>query len=117
MARTARQKAALRKAQLASARKRKGHGSSRKRKIAKGVAVVAIAGGVGYAVHKNRHVIKKKVRKKAENNKKVRETVAKDLLAKRRNSKRRPTKGLKLAKKYRMGRPDVRRRRKRSKSG
>lgn len=50
MARTARQMAALRKAQLASARKRKGRG--RGRKIARVAAGAALAVGVGYAAHR-----------------------------------------------------------------
>lgn len=54
--RTARQKAALRKAQLASARKRRGHG--RARKIGKVVATGAAIGAVAYAGHKGRHAIR-----------------------------------------------------------
>lgn len=66
MARTARQRAALRKAQLASARKRKGRG--RGKKIAKIAAGAALAAGATYAASKaskkyasNR--MRKKVRK------------------------------------------------------
>lgn len=105
MARTARQRAALRKAQIASARKRKGHGSSRKRKIAKGAAAVAAVGAVAYGTH---HGAKKYRRHKTN---KVKNE------ARARISKRRPQTGLKLHKSYRMGRPDVRRRRKRAKHG
>ena len=54
MARTARQRAALRKAQLASARKRKGRGKSKARKYARraaigyGIASALSAGGIYY---------------------------------------------------------------------
>lgn len=126
--RTAKQKAALRKAQLASAKKRRRSGGpSNKRKIAKrvakGAAVGAVVGAAAYGAHHHKNAIKKnlgnarknaerKVRHKAENNNRVRQAVAKDLLAKRRASTKKPAKGLKLAKKYRMGRADVRKRRK-----
>lgn len=49
MARTAKQRAALRKAQLASARKRKGKGKGKSRSTARRVAVVAATGGLALA--------------------------------------------------------------------
>jgi uncharacterized protein YfiM (DUF2279 family) len=54
MARTARQRAALKKAQLASARKRRGSGKGKRRlrhAAITGVAIASIAGGA-YATHK-----------------------------------------------------------------
>lgn len=54
MARTARQRAALRKAQLASARKRKGKGRSRAKKYAKRAAIgygVAAAGSAAFGYY------------------------------------------------------------------
>jgi hypothetical protein len=54
MARTARQRAALRKAQLASARKRRKGGRSRTRKYAKRAAIgvgVGVLGTVGFGVN------------------------------------------------------------------
>lgn len=124
---TAKQRAALRKAQLASARKRRrGSKKSRRRKnlrraaVAGGVAV-AVGGGV-YAVHKNKASIKKKkdaakrrakarIAQKAKNNHAAR-TATVGHLRKEVAKKRKPVKGLKMGKKYRMGRPDVRKKRK-----
>lgn len=110
-------RAALRKAQQASARKRSRGGrkkkkSSKKRRIARNVTAVAVVGAAGYATYKGRGKVKSAARKKAENNKAVRTAVASKLLAERRNSTRKPVKGLKMDKRYRMGRPDVRRKRK-----
>ena len=127
---TAARKAALRKAQQASARKRRKPGSARQnkaKKAAKVGAAVAVGGvmvyGASRAYKKDYGKVrsktkakadqaKKTARKKAANNPRVREAVAKDLLAARREQKRLPIKGLKTAPRYRQGRPDVRRKRK-----
>ena len=121
--RTPKQKAALRKAQLASARKRRKPGSRRRTAVKVGAAV-AVGGAMAYGanraykkdygkVRSRADQVRKSARKKAANNPRVREAVAKDLLAARRAQGRRgPVKGLKVAPKYRQGRPDVRRRRK-----
>jgi len=58
-ARSAKQKAALRKAQLASARKRKGRGRSKKAKIAR----AAVAVGVAYGAIKTGQYANRKVKK------------------------------------------------------
>lgn len=113
-----RQRAALRKAQLASARKRKGRGRSKtRRRVGKAALVagaVAVAGGVAYSQRKK---VKRGLRKKAENNKTVRTEVTKRLMAEARSKKRPSQKGLKMGKNYRMGRPDIRRKRKKAKGG
>ena len=116
--RTAKQKAALRKAQMASARKRR-RGKGRARKVALASVGTAAAVGVAYTAHHHKGAIKKKaadtkkkVRHKVENNQKARTLVAGHLMNQRRNSTRKPVVGPKLAKRYRMGRPDVRRKRK-----
>lgn len=82
---TPRQRAALRKAQLASARKRKGRGkkkaSGKKRRLAKAALVagaVAVAGGVAYGQRNN---VKKRIKKKAENNQAIRVAMTKKLMA------------------------------------
>ena len=131
-------RAALRKAQMASARKRKGkpnprlkaaHAKARKRGRRIGqAAVVVAAGGTAYAAYKHRGAIKAKshaakgkakakVVKKAENNQKVRTEVTRQLMAEARSKKRPANKGLKMGKQYRMGRPDVRKKRKAAKYG
>ena len=149
-------RAALRKAQMASARKRKGkpnprlkaaHAKARKRGRRIGqAAVVVAAGGTAYAAYKHRGAIKAKshaakgkakakvgaikakshaakgkakakVVKKAENNHKVRTEVTRQLMAEARSKKRPANKGLKMGKQYRMGRPDVRKKRKAAKYG
>lgn len=132
--RTAKQKAALRKAQQASARKRRKPGSrpktqasARRRKALKAGAAVAVGGAMAYGATRaykkdygnvrsktkaKSEQAKKAARKKVANNPRVREAVVKDLLASRRAQKRLPTKGLKTAPRYRQGRPDVRRKRK-----
>lgn len=132
--RTPKQKAALRKAQLASAKKRRKPGSrpsakrsSRRRKAVKVGAAVAVGGAMAYGANRaykkdyknvrsktkaKTDQAKKTARQKAANNPRVREAVAKDLLASRRAQKRLPTKGLKTAPRYRQGRPDVRKKRK-----
>lgn len=80
--RTAKQKAALRKAQLASARKRKGRGKKRGRlrKAAKVAAVATVAAGGGYVAYKNRKKISKKTKKLAAKNPYIRRRMAKKLL-------------------------------------
>jgi hypothetical protein len=91
------------------------------------VAGALVAGGTVAAANaagRNSGEIKaraKKVRKaavkKAEGNQKVRQEVASRLLAERRAQTRAPRKGLKMDKKYRMGRPEVRKKRKAAKYG
>ena len=114
-------KAALRKAQQASARKRRrggGKKSSRRRKnIRRAVVAGGVAVAVGGTIYANKKTIKKKkdsvrrkARQKLENNHKAR-TVAVGILRDK-AATRKPRKGLKMDKRYRMGRPDVRRRRK-----
>lgn len=80
-------RAALRKAQLASARKRKrGKRKGKLRKAAKIGAAVAVAGGVGYATYKN----KDRIKKQAAKNPYIRKKMAKRLLkqARARRAKR-----------------------------
>ena len=110
-ARSAAQKAALKKAQLASARKRKGRGKSggRKRKAAKIVVGAAAVSAVGYGAYRSRGKMKRAAYNKAKENPTARKAAVKHL---RKNVKKKP--GLKMGKKYRMGRPEVRRKRKAS---
>lgn len=95
--RTAKQKAALRKAQLASARKRKGKGrakstSKRKGRSRKKAAVAAVlAGGAAVAIYKNQDRIAGSVdrgvasaRKKISNNPAVRRRKVRQLMRKAR---------------------------------
>lgn len=113
-------KAVLRKAQAASARKRRRGGakSSRRRKnIRRAVVAGGVAVAVGGTIYANKKTIKKKkdnvrrkTRQKLENNRKAR-TVAVGTLRDK-AATRKPNRGLKMDKRYRMGRPEVRRRRK-----
>jgi hypothetical protein len=103
--RTAKQKAALRKAQLASARKRKGRGKarppargSRRRKAGKIVAGAAAVGAVGYGVYHSRSKVRKAAYNRAKENPTARKAAVGHL---RKNVVRKP--GLKLAPEYRQG--------------
>ena len=146
-------RAALKKAQMASARKRRGTGRGKlaaanrknmrlKRNIKRtaiAAGAVTAAGATVYVAHKHRGTIKKrsglakkkvqtrataakskvkaKVVHKAENNHAVRVAATKHLMAEARAKKRPANNGLKMGKQYRMGRPDVRKKRKAAKYG